>query len=56
MTHSITENLDDIMIEQQGILATIGIENIEDLAAPRSWRSISYAHAKVQEINNICYI
>ena len=31
MIHSITENLDDIATEQQGLLTVIGIEIIEDL-------------------------
>ena len=36
VTHSITENLDNITTKQQGLLTAIGIENIEDLAAPRN--------------------
>ena len=55
MTHSVTENLEDITIELQGLLTAIGIENIEDLAAPRMscWRPITYAHAKLQFTQDI---
>ena len=57
MTHSITENFDDITTEQQGLLAAKGIENIEeDLAAPRSrrWTPLSYLyHTQRQPTDDI---
>ena len=44
-----------MMIELQGFLTAIGIDNNEDIAAPRSrnWTPISYAHAKLQFTHNI---
>ena len=55
MTHSITENLDDITTEQQRLLTAIGIENIEDIAAPKSrkWSPISYSREKLQFTRDI---
>ena len=55
MTHIITENLDDITMEQQGLLTAIGIENIKDLVAPKSrkWTPISYSHEKLQLTTDI---
>ena len=55
MTHRITDYLDDITTEQQGLLTAIRKEDIEDLAAPKigNWTPISYANENLQFTSDI---
>ena len=55
MIHNIAEHLAGITVDEQKLLTAIGIQHIEDLAAPedRNWAPMSYAHEELQFTQHI---